>query len=98
MKLINNLPQELQNKIYLYLSHPCADMIKRECSDHGCEDRYIFIEKELYNDDTRLYFPELYFKELNKYCERCNTLLRNKNTFFMIMISIVKAVLMIYYI
>ena len=84
MKLINsNLPTEIQNKIlYFILSHPCAEIIKNECLNHGCEDTYINFETEIYNKDTRLYFPEFYFKRLNKYCTSCNISLRNKNCFF----------------
>ena len=26
--MISNLPQELQNKIFYFLEHPCAEMIK----------------------------------------------------------------------
>ena len=29
MEIYNQLPEELQNKVFYFMSHPCADMIKK---------------------------------------------------------------------
>jgi hypothetical protein len=70
MEILNNIPSEIKNKILLYLSHPCADMIKEECENNGCEEF-----------DTKLDFSTLYFKEYNICCKRCKALLRNKSQY-----------------
>ena len=73
MKLIN-LPIEIKNNIFLYLSHPCADIIKEVCLNIGCEEFSEFESKEftelgcMINKeyfDTRLHFPTIYFNFLN---------------------------------
>jgi len=55
---INKLPTEIQNKIFYYLSHPCADRIKKR--------RGFFILKRIndFNKSYFLYDAERYIEKL----------------------------------
>ena len=61
------LPEEIENKIRLYLSHPCADVIKQQIiyidaiiNDILIEQGYHYLEL-----DKREDFAEFYFLERN---------------------------------
>ena len=58
------LPEEIENKIQLYLSHPCADIIKQKCLDLGCdlnsEKRLEFLSKGYDLDRILLLKRELF--------------------------------------
>ena len=47
MEILNNIPTEIKNKIFLYLSHPCADMIKESFRNIG--DSYLGFEHGYFN-------------------------------------------------
>ena len=50
MKLINNLPIEIKNKIFLYLSHPCADLIKTEIANIDIDDGFFAFGKSIIDE------------------------------------------------
>jgi len=50
MDIITLLPQETENKIFLFMSHPCADMI-RNCINEDFEHHFkVYNYKERYID------------------------------------------------
>jgi len=53
MELLDKLPHEIVRKIFLYLSHPCADMIKQE------------VENMSWNVGASKKFAKSYFIERN---------------------------------
>jgi hypothetical protein len=68
------LPEEIENKIKLYLSHPCTDIIKQQfiyiddiINEILNEQGYYYLEL-----DKRLDYAEFYFKERNVLCDRCD--------------------------
>ena len=62
MDIFDKLPEELQNKIFYYLSHPCADMI-RERVKHLNLDKVILIEGVLMGIDLEFDMRELFITE-----------------------------------
>ena len=81
MELLDKLPPELQGKVFLYLSHPCADMIKDvalKLESFGWNDgfkrnffnHYVFFCGNYdYYIDTTFLFP------MSDWAERCRALL-----------------------
>ena len=81
MKLINNLPIEIKNKIFLYLSHPCSDMIKNNFANivkghlytiigkcYRCKKRGRKLESYWNDDDDEYYLL----------CKPCHIIHENK--------------------
>ena len=62
MDIIGKLPEDLKNKIFLYLSHPCADMIRERVKQLKL-DRIILIEGIISNIDLEFDMKELFITE-----------------------------------
>ena len=62
MDIIDKLPEELQNKIFYYLSHPCADMIRERVKQLKL-DKVILIEGIISNIDLEFDMKELFITE-----------------------------------
>ena len=62
MDIIGKLPEDLKNKIFYYLSHPCADMIRERVKQLKL-DRIIFIEGIVSNIDLEFDMKELFITE-----------------------------------
>jgi hypothetical protein len=67
MEILKNLPDELKNKIFYYLSHPCADIIKQEIKTLNCDKIYKFKNngKLFAVVDGRDFFINEYFKQFD---------------------------------
>lgn len=73
MEIYNQLPKELQNKVFYFMSHPCADMIKQNINEqfehkykvYSYEERFInkgtTTKEELRNQYFRLWEAREYF-------------------------------------
>ena len=59
MDIIEKLPEDLQNKIFYYLSHPCADMIRNRVKQLKL-DKVILIEGIISNIDLEFDMKELF--------------------------------------
>ena len=62
MEIINKLPEDLQNNIFYYLSHPCADIIRDRIKQLKL-DRIILIGGILSNIDLEFDMRELFITE-----------------------------------
>ena len=62
MDIIGKLPEDLKNKIFLYLSHPCADMIRERVKQLKL-DRIILIEGIVSNIDLEFDMKDLFITE-----------------------------------
>ena len=62
MDIIYKLPDDLKNKIFYYLSHPCADMIRERVKQLKL-DRIILIEGIVSNIDLEFDMKELFITE-----------------------------------
>ena len=62
MDIIYKLPDDLKNKIFYYLSHPCADMIRERVKQLKL-DRIILIEGIISNIDLEFDMKELFISE-----------------------------------
>ena len=62
MNIIEKLPDDLKNKIFYYLSHPCADMIRERVKQLKL-DRIILIEGIISNIDLEFDMRELFITE-----------------------------------
>ena len=62
MDIIYKLPDDLKNKIFYYLSHPCADMIRERVKQLKL-DRIILIEGIISNIDLEFDMKELFITE-----------------------------------
>ena len=81
VEILDKLPPELQSKVLLYVSHPCADMIKdvaNKLESYGwCSDfktnffnHYVFFWRDYhYYMDTAFLFP------LSDWGERCRAII-----------------------
>ena len=78
--LMNQFPDEIKNKIFLFLSNPCADMMKDEFSKCGCivEGEWIDCIQHFHAWDDRDYFIDRYFDDINVKCYWCDARLLNK--------------------
>jgi hypothetical protein len=83
---LTNFPQEIRNKILLFLSTPCADIIKEHCIYLDNIINNILIEEYYYTEliNYRDNFAGVYFKERNVFCDRCNCKLFNPMSRYMI--------------
>ena len=65
------LPQEIENKIKLYLSNPCADIIKKECISLRCVKECLKLKANYVShyEDTRLNFVKRYFAYYSIFCD-----------------------------
>ena len=62
MDIIEKLPEDLQNNIFYYLSHPCADIINERVKQLKL-DRIILIGGILSNIDLEFDMRELFITE-----------------------------------
>jgi hypothetical protein len=62
MDIIDKLPEDLKNKIFYYLSHPCADMIRERVKQLKL-DKVILIEGIISNIDLEFDMRELFITE-----------------------------------
>ena len=62
MDIIDKLPEDLKNKIFYYLSHPCADIIRDRIKQLKL-DRIILIGGILSNIDLEFDMRELFITE-----------------------------------
>jgi hypothetical protein len=62
MDIIDKLPEDLQNKIFYYLSHPCADMIRDRVKQLKLNS-IILIEGILSNIDLEFDMRDLFITE-----------------------------------
>ena len=72
----SDLPIEIENIIFFYAAeHPCAKMIKDECSKQGLSEKNEFIlgvHGTLYYADDRDNFSDFYFEARTASCNLCN--------------------------
>jgi len=47
---IQNLPVELQNKVFYFMSHPCADMMKQNINEQFEHQYVVYSFKERFTD------------------------------------------------
>ena len=62
MDIIEKLPEDLKNKIFYYLSHPTADMIRERVKQLKL-DKVILIEGIISNIDLEFDMKELFITE-----------------------------------
>ena len=62
MDIIDKLPEDLKNKIFYYLSHPCADIINERVKQLKL-DRIILIGGIISNIDLEFDMRELFITE-----------------------------------
>ena len=62
MDIIDKLPEDLKNKIFYYLSHPCADIIRDRIKQLKL-DKVILIEGIISNIDLEFDMKELFITE-----------------------------------
>ena len=62
MDIIYKLPDDLKNKIFYYLSHPCADIIRDRIKQLKL-DKIILIEGIISNIDLEFDMKELFITE-----------------------------------
>ena len=62
MDIIDKLPEDLKNKIFYYLSHPCADIIRDRVKQLKL-DKVILIEGIISNIDLEFNMRDLFISE-----------------------------------
>ena len=62
MDIIKILPEDIKNKIFLYLSHPCADMIKNRVAELRL-DRIIYFNSGSGLDGFEYNMRDLFYTE-----------------------------------
>ena len=77
---MNKLPDDIKNKIQLYLSHPCADMLEAEMEYCACcshEDFETYVLREYRESHPKIKFHGMFAEVMNQFEEQKEYVRRN---------------------